>query len=463
MDRTSWGKTGASLLACAAIFGLNTPLASAQDAGGLNVTADVRSSLTIDDNADLDVDSEGTTSEFDTRLTLGVAGGSATSRFEAELGGSVRFEDRPGGEEEDNGFVDPFAALRFDAEGVNTEFGVNLRVRETEVLSSFFIDEDGDFIADDLIVDEGDLLDSRATLTFSVGVNSPLGADFRISRRERDYTDTVDPNLFDRSTDTARAAVNIQLSPLATASLIGTYREYDAEDAVETNIQTTGLGVGLRFDFTPVLRFNGEVLTNEFETTESGVTTEEDSQTSGFLRLTRELPDGEVRFEARSDASSTTNRTTLSANREIEVAGSEIGYGLGFTDSDTGDSAVLVNLNFSRDLPLGRVSAELDQRAVINDDEEEVLRTRVALGLLREIGEQSALDVSLSVADVEDIGNGLATEATRTEFQIGLRRQIFEQWDWTLAYRARFESEPGADTAQSNAIITTIGRTFSLR
>lgn len=462
MDR-SWGKTGASLLACAAIFGLNTPAAFAQDAGGLNVTADVRSSLTVDDNADLDVDSAGTTTDFDTRLTLGVAGGSATSRFEAELGGSIAFEDRPGGEEEDNGFVDPFLGLLYEAEGVNSELGVNVRLRETSVRSSFFIDEDGDFIADDLIIDEGDLRDTRVTLSYSVGVNSPLGADFRVSRRDRSYSDTISPDLFDRTTDTARAALRFQLSPLATASLIGTLRDYEAEDALQTNIVTTGVGLGLRFDFTPVLRFNGEVFTNNFETTESGVVTSDEDQTSGFLRLTRELPNGEVRFEARSDASTTTNRTTLSADRDIQISGSEIGYGLGFTDSDTGDSAFLVNFNFARELPLGRFTAELDQSAVINDDEEEVLRTTLGFGLLREIGEQSAIDVSLSFADVEDIGNGLATERSRTEFEIGLRRQVFELWDWTIAYRARFQSDPGVDTAQSNAVVTTIGRTFSLR
>ncbi|MEL6642564.1 MAG: hypothetical protein AAFQ79_01405 [Pseudomonadota bacterium] len=427
------------------------------------MTADIRSSLTVDDNADLDVDSAGTTSEFDTRLALGVSGGSATTTFEAELGGSIAFEDRPLGDEERNGFVDPFLNLRYGVEGVNSTLDLSARFRESAVRSSFFIDEDGDFIADDLIVDDGDVRNTRFALSASVGVNSPLGADFRVTRSTRNYSDTINPDLFDRETDTARAVVRFQVSPLATASLIGTWREYDAEDAVETNRVTTGVGVGLTFDFTPVLQFQGEVLSNTIEATASGVTTEDEEITTGVARLIRELPNGEVRFEAELDASTTTERTTLTASREIDLEGARFGFGLGFSDSDTGDGVFLGNLNFQRELPLGRFNAALDQRAVINDDEEELVRTSVELGLLREFGEASAIELGLNVADVNDIGNGLATERTRTEFEIALRRQIFENWDWSLGYRARFERTPTTETAQSNAIFTTIGRSFALR
>ncbi|MEM9475469.1 MAG: hypothetical protein AAGA71_09255 [Pseudomonadota bacterium] len=460
----SWGKNGASLIACAALFGLNAPEAAAQAVpGGLNVTADILSSVTVDDNADLDVDSAGTTTDFDTQLTLGLSGGSATNTFEAELGGSIAFEDRPEGEEEDNGFVDPFLRLRYGIEGPNNELGLNVRVRETTVRGSFFVDDDGDFIADDLITDEGDLLDTRIGFDYSLGIDAPFGADLSYFIRDRDYTDTADPDLFDRTTQQARVDLRFQLSPLATASLIGAWREYDAEDGVETDRTTTSVGVGLAFEFTPVLLLEGEVLSNEYETEELGVVTEDDDELTGFLRLTRELPNGDVRFEARSDAATSIQRTTLRVDRRFSTPGADLGFGVGFSDSSDGDSTFLAGFDFERDLPLGVFTANLDQRAVINDEEEQVLRTLFSLGLTREFGASLALDVGLSVVDVQDIGNGDATERTRTEFQIGLRRQIFETWDWTVAYRARFEDEEDLDTAESNAFITTLGRSFSLR
>ncbi|MEO1180617.1 MAG: hypothetical protein AAFX51_07130, partial [Cyanobacteria bacterium J06636_28] len=100
--------------------------------GGFEVTADVSSSLEINDNDDLDIDSEGTTTTLDNRFSLTAATSTPVTSLSFSIGTVLRFEDTPD-EGSDTGFEDPFAEITFGQNGANSALNFSLRYTETEV------------------------------------------------------------------------------------------------------------------------------------------------------------------------------------------------------------------------------------------------------------------------------------------------------------------------------------------
>ena len=69
----------------------------------------------------------------------------------------------------------------------------------------------------------------------------------------------------------------------------------------------------------------------------------------------------------------------------------------------------------------------------------------------------------LDIADVKDVGVGSVSEATRADFRIEYRYQINRDWDWRIGYIGRYRENAAGTTANSNAIVTSVGRSFSIR
>lgn len=461
---SGWGRRTGAGLACATAALLATGDARAQTGPALGVTLDVESSLEIDDNRGLDDPSLGTTTDFETEFGLTVTSETPTTLFGFRLGGTLGVENGPDDDDE-NGLIEPSIGFDFELRAPETELDFAITLSRDNITDTFLDDVDGDLVVDDLVIDTGRVDDLDVSLDFATGINAPLGLEFSISRSDADYDGTTDPDLFDNTLDDARVAVLLQFSEVATGRVFATWQDYEAADPEETLQTVQTAGVGILYEISPILTFDAEVAFGEVERTETIApaprTTRNRDIVVGGASLVRALPAGELEFGASVIANIETTRTTLTASRTFEFPTGEMTLGLGFSDSDTGDGVFLGELAYERALsPTVLVTAALTQEATFTGDDEEVLLTSFALGLLYEVNPQSDVTFDFELGRSDDIGFGTIDETTLTEVTLGYRYELTEDWDWSLAYRARYDD---SDSARSNAIITSIERSFSIR
>ncbi|MBT8454787.1 MAG: hypothetical protein KJO15_01655, partial [Alphaproteobacteria bacterium] len=99
----------------------------AQVGSGVNVTADLESSFSIDDNKNLNRVSPGTTTNFETRLTFGIESETPRARVQLRTGGVLRFENAP--DDDTSEFDDPFVIFSYGLDGPDSRLNASLRYR----------------------------------------------------------------------------------------------------------------------------------------------------------------------------------------------------------------------------------------------------------------------------------------------------------------------------------------------
>ena len=149
-----------------------------------------------------------------------IATGAPIDTLSLDLSGVLRAIEPPRGA---NTFDDRSARLGYQRQGLNTalSFGANYSLSSVEARDPFdrnrFLldedlpeDEEPVFEEDpldetDLSQDRGDREEIGAQFRFETGLNDPLGVVLTGSYRERSFTDTTDPDLFDSETFTLSA------------------------------------------------------------------------------------------------------------------------------------------------------------------------------------------------------------------------------------------------------------------
>ncbi|MEM9341742.1 MAG: hypothetical protein AAGA87_01725 [Pseudomonadota bacterium] len=456
-----WSRTVAAGATCVAAIIVPEHWAGAQDAGGLQVTGSVRFGAEYDDNSNLSATNEDSQFLLYSDVSLGLVSETPTSRFAINVGGRIQYEDLDTGFEE-NGFVNPNGSLSYSLEGADSRLELSASIREADVLDELFLDTDGDLLNDAVISSVGTIQTTRYGVELEFGQTAPIGGALSYSRRERDYSNTVSPDLFDTETDTVRATINFRPRQTLTFRTFVEQTHYEADDVEQTDRTTTSFGIGTTYEIDPILTFDGEVSFREVDETTILGRTETDGVGLSFT-LTREMPNGSIALFGDRNVTTDTTRTQLGVRREMELPRGSLGYSLAVSDSDTGDLVLLGTIDYLHETPNGEFTVALNQTAVANDDDEEVLRTSFDLGYSHELTPVSNIGVSFGLDRTDDIGNGAVTEGTSARLSVVYSQQLTEDWDWQLGYEGRRNSpETGAD-ATSNRIFATIGRSFSIR
>ena len=464
MKTGRWGKRHAALLIGAASLGYIFEAASVNSQTppqSISVEGSVRFEVDVDDNSRLVETSPGTDTTFSTVLGLAVNTETPLQTFSLSLDGELQFEDRAAGTEE-NGFENPVARLDYRLNGADSELSFRATFRTDDFVDSLFIDTDGDEEADTAITSDGtvDRLSLRAD--YSYGIEAPFGFDIFASRDERTFEDVVDPDRFDRTTDRYGVTGRFRINPATTARLIFRETRFDAEDAVQTERDTTDIGAGIDYEFRPDLRFSAEVTQTEIEETTTGGTTDRDG-ISAQVGIVRDVANGSFGLLATRTQSTDTARSQFEFTRDIVVPAGNFSFGVGVSSSDTGDTTFIGSVDYANAVAGGLLTANLSREAEVSNVNNEVQRTRVGVGYAYDINAVSGLDFGLDVIDLEDIGAGDVTESTRADFSVTYRRQLTRDWDWRIAYEGRYQRNANGDNATSNAIVTSVGRRFSIR
>lgn len=428
---------------------------------GFNVQGNVDFGIDVNDNSELDEESPGTDTTLYTALGIDIRSDTPTDRLRLSFGGDLQYEDLATANE-DNGFVDPYVRFFYNSQGVDSELDFRARYTENDIVDSFFVDTDGDLIEDTILANQGTVERIDLDATYSFGIDAPFGMDLTIGHNERNYSDVLDPGLYDRSLDRVGAVARFRINPALTAELIARMTWYDAEDEDQTERETTDLGFGIDYEIRPDLVLNARLANTDIEeTTVDGV--EDNNGLTAEISLDRELNNGTFGLFLNRYQYTETARSELGFIRAMDLAYGSLAYSLGVSWSDTGDTVLIGSLDYINELPTGAFTASLSQTATTNVDDDEVERTILGIGYSHDINSVSGLDFGVDVAHVQDIGVGNTNDSTRVDYGVTYRHQLTQDWDWRLGYEGRYRRDTDGFSANSNAIFTSIGRSFSIR
>ncbi|NJM81630.1 MAG: hypothetical protein HC844_03310 [Tabrizicola sp.] len=455
-------RVGHSLaLAGALLAGSEVTIAFAQeeDRGGTTLTFGLASTVNISDNFNLEVDAPGTSTILDNEFTFGLLSETRTERLSFDLGAVLRFADIPGAGS-DISVDDPSAAFAYSRDWANSRLSLSADYNQADLdfLDPFELVDDFDDI--DLVTDTGTRKTSAARLTFETGLNDPFGVELDLQHDDVDYVDTTDPELFDNRTDEASLTGKFRFSPVLEGRVTAALENYTADDAIDTDRTSTRLSFGATYEVSPVLTVDAELGTEKIDEDSLGTS---DRGTFGAVEVTQTLANGTAGLLLERTFGIEGGRTSLSVSRDMELPGGTLGFSLGATRGELGSTELLAGLDYSRALPRGTVTAELDRSVVSNDAGNDVLTTRAALGLDLNLAPLSTVSFGLDYAETEDAGAGTTSRSDRTGLRAEYSHELTPDWDLTTGYEHTRLFTEGTGTATSNTVFLTLERVFTLR
>ncbi len=432
---TALRRTG---LAAGLVAGAGVTGAFAQGLGDATLTATISQRLEADTNYQLDVDSPGTSYFADTRITLGYLTETSTRSFNLGVNTGLRALWEAG-QPFDWTFASPSTAnLGYSRQWADAELGTTLSYRQTDLE---FDPLGGDFFNDGDVVDN---LDSEAgggtERRYDGSVFLALGTDSRST-----YTFSLDATHFSYSEETsdqvARSDVigalswSLQLTPVLSSVVSGSFYYYEADDTQETQITTGNLDAGLDYQLSETLAVGASLgySDRQQEETINGrrVTTESDQGLNGSARVSYAFEDFTVGGNLR----------VTNAAPETRVSG---------------------GLNVSYPLPRGRLNANAFQSYTGGSEGDEVRVTGAGIGLVRDLTLYSRFGVDFGVAYQEDANNANSGDTTRMDAGAFFSYDLTAALTADVGYQFRYLDE-NDETADSHSVYFEIGRTFATR
>ena len=460
-----WGRQLAAGVTCAAALGAPGRVADAQeDTSGLTVTGTVEAFAETDDNRGLDESSPGSETTIGTRLSFDVRSETPSSLLALSFGATLQEEERAGPTQARSGFLDPFVSLDFSAQSASSRLtvGADYQVRDLE---DELFDDPETFIEEDLIISGGELETIRLSTELMLGVGGPVEGSLAYSLDERSYSDTDDPDLSDRRTDSLRLTGSFSLSQTATLRGFAALSKFEEDNAEQTERTTRSAGFGLNYAIDPLWTLDAELSFDTIEETElvNGLPTETDNDGLGFsATLERELPNGALTLAASREIGTTDTRTDLTLGRTFDLPSGQFALTAGVSGSEDGDETLIGSLDYQREFPTGVLTASFQRRTTFDDDDEQRVQSFLAVAYSQDLTPVAGLRFGLNMTRTDSLG-GEGDESTRANAEVTYVHELAEDWDFEIGYRARYREDADGDSATSNAIVTSIARRFSLR
>src|SRR5690606_20641486 len=255
---------------------------SSYETGGVQLSFGLGLRLEAQDNPSLEVTDPKSSFETAADLSLGLLSETQTQRFSFDIGGSLRAVESSDSSLK-NGFVEPYADLRYDLDSASAHLALIAKLRETELSNNDALSDDG------LEVISGDGGTRRRTILearLDWGQDAPLGFGVYARREDNTYhggtaTGLGGTPLQDNYRNTVGASTRMDLTPAAALNVDLSYSDYE-EDGTPGNRETIALYNSLTLE-----RPRGPVMISLDATS-----TEEGERISAGLGRTLELPSG---------------------------------------------------------------------------------------------------------------------------------------------------------------------------
>lgn len=435
---------------------------STRNTGGTQVDIGVGSTLRFDDNFELDPNSTGDTSIFDTNLSVGLSSITAAHNFNLIGTGVLRYANIPG--RTSTGFEDPTVRLNYNTSSLNSRLTVTGRYRDVDrdFLDPFEVERE-EQQSTGLFANGGSVRSRNLGATWQTGLTSPLGFTLSAQHSNTNYIDTFIPRLFDTETNSGFATVTGRLSPVTQLRASFGLTDYDAEDVPRTERLTTDYSVGVIQNISQSLVLDAQIGYTEVETDTTGGTQNRNGGT-GALTLTQTLPNGSLFANGVVSRNQNGSRTTFRFGRSLQLPNGSLTASLGATDGSAASIKPIASLSYRHQIGTDDFSVSLDRIPSTNNSSQDIIDTRISLGYGHVIDSLSRFDVTANYGRSESSGVGGAPTIDRANLTATYTRTLTSDWDMTGGVLLRYRDDPTAGgEANSNAIFVTLGRTFSFR
>ncbi len=436
--------------------------------GGLQIDIGVSSRLSADSNFALSSANPGTSYISDTQLTFGLSSQTSAYDFSLIAGSTLRFADLPG--RSVAGLEDPSLKLQFVTASSNSRLTLTgaYRFADREFLDPFQIEREEQQLGT-LVGSGGTLRDKSVGLRYEAGLNAPLGFILDLSRSEKDYENVASTALRDSTQNNATGTVTFKLSPVATGRFVAglaKQKTYQASSNVLiTDRTTTDYSVGVTYEINPVLSADAQIGFADVETLDaSGVTNS--SGLTGAVSLTKDLPNGTIFGTFSSTRNQNGQRVALTFGRDLQLPNGTLRGTIGVTQADKGNASWIGSLSYSKQFATDALTVSVNRSASTNDNDAEVIDTRVGVSYSHPINNVSRLGLSFDWGQQKDTGATTASTTELTNLQATYSYDLTSEWSLSsgIQWRKSVDTDPLSPTdADSTSLFVTLGRNFSFR
>lgn len=443
----------AGLVAAPILLSSGNILAQDNGQGGLSASLKIGQRLeSINRTGVTTTNDEGTRSL--TTLSFGLQSVTRTQALSFNLSGALeKFLSKSDSFE----FEDPRASLRYTLENKNTALSINGSYSRADIEDSSF---DENPLTPELDTGTGD------RETYSVSTNLTFGRDTRVttslghSFARTKYSGTNNPNLNDSTRHSLSGRMTFELSSEASVNAFANWSKVDEDGPGANDTTTRRAGVGANYAITETTRVNGELSYSINDSTNS-------NRTEGIgyaLGISHDRPNGAVSAQFSENKAITGTRRELSFTRSLETARSALSLSLGVSKTDGFDIQPLVNLtwNYSID-QASSVRVTLSQKATANNNDNELVRSRLSVDYNRELTSLQSISAGLQLIDENFLGTGADVDERSLRVNLNHTYSLGDDWGLVSGYEfssTRVNGQPDRDRSR---IFVGLEKTFAFR
>lgn len=405
------------------------PPALAQDGGpGPRLTFGLSQTFDFNDNLDLDVESEGNSTQSLTGLSFGLESETEISSLNFFAGTALRLLDGPNQEKDVEVDLDGTrVGLAYDRRGANTALSVDGLYTMDQIDTTLTLADFGP--GDEVPEDFSDLQGTGMRRFYSLDaamffrIDDPVGYEIFAGASALDYTDTSDPDLFGNERYNAGAAMTAQINPVWFSRVGLSYNEFSSDNPDNDGNHHTGLDVD----------------------------------------LTRELPNGNASLNlyAQTYEEDADNRGGFSLSRSMDLPAGALFAALGASKIRDQDPEVTGRISWTQDLPNGGLNLAANQAIRNDSDDNPQYVTGLRFGYSRDVDPLSQLGIDIGYARTEDVFDSDTTQSA--SFSAIYSRDLTEDWALDMGYTYRQRDEDDEGMARSNSVFLGLRRAWELR
>lgn len=353
---------------------------------------------------------------------------------------------------------DPNLRLNYNLQSRQSALTFSARYRETDIDNSNFFD---DFDVNDVETGEGD----RTTVTLSTGLVLGREAPITLNLNHLYTTNSFDGQIDDDTSDNTRNRLNtrlsFRLSSVASAYLTGYWNDVDRDDPDAFDQTEQSIGVGTTYALSNVLTFDGQITYDEATSTNPA---REDTSGLGFaLGLNRALTNGVLGLDLTSTETINGARQQVLVSRSMELPRGALNYGIGATKTGGSSISPLFNIGLDYDATAtDRFNVNLRQRATVDDDDDETIRTSLSVGYTRSINEISSISASANYADQNAV-NDADDDSSSFTASLTYRHDVGADWDMVTGYEYRTSRRDDEENRNRSTLFVGLEKNFDWR
>lgn len=351
-------------------------------------------------------------------------------------------------------FEDPFAQLNYSLQNRSSLLSFNSSYRRSDVTSSNFFDETLD---EDVVIGGGKREIYSVGTSLTLGQEQPVTTDLRYNFLRSEF-DQADPNQSDSTTQSVNGRVSFRITPLASIFVFGDLRQEDRDLATQSDRTTTSAGIGADYSISAVTSVTAQV---SYDKDESD--TVQNDGTGFMFGVDRDVPTGTYSFDVSGTETINGFRQQASVGRSYDLQRGSIVFSLGALREENTSIEPLANLSLNLALTdTSRINIGLSQRPGFDDNDVNVIRTRLSAGYDYEINSLSSLSVDFQLANDNRFGTS-ANDSSSALASLSYNRAVSRDWDLVSGFS--YETDRNDNQADQNTSTVFLGleKTFDFR